>query len=230
MAARIAVIDWHGAMRDGRHLLMGATAISFAWRLFLWGDSERSAAIHGDLRVRAIRKMIRTALHWDGAVSTLEHALSGVGIAFIGVGILQLYYFAAGAPTAGSYALPQWLRWSFGCCLAVVAAVFVWCFRYGESCWLVLCAVIVFIGWGLARRDRLRRLALATPAYFIGLVSALPWLNFEFSWKLQRSGLSGESVGVVLAHLLVSGVSLLAVSLAVGTATQRYSALRPTAR
>ncbi|WP_155631243.1 hypothetical protein [Burkholderia stagnalis] len=45
----------------------------------------------------AVRHAIRTALHSAGAVSVLEHRLSGIGIdvAAAGVAVLQRYDFAS---------------------------------------------------------------------------------------------------------------------------------------
>ncbi|WP_186141518.1 hypothetical protein [Burkholderia gladioli] len=72
---------------------MAATAVCVAWGLHQWADGLRGAALRGDVRVRAAREAIRSALHWRDSVSVLEHALGGIGMALVGFAALQLFYF-----------------------------------------------------------------------------------------------------------------------------------------
>ncbi|MCM2552714.1 hypothetical protein [Burkholderia glumae] len=224
---RLAARDWRAALRHGWHLLLAATALSLAWWLFLWADGERSAALHGDLHVLAARQAIRAALHWDDAVSTLEHALTGVSLGLVGVGTLQFYYFVVGTPITNTTPTPRWLQLVLGGVVTGAAALIAWRVIYGDTGVWVVGAVILVVGWSLAHPDRLRRLAFAAPGYFIALVGGLMWLNFDLSWKLQHRTTSHDSLGVVLLHLLASGGTLLIVSLGAGAITRRCRALRP---
>lgn len=74
-------------------------ACSLGWRLFGCGDWARAAARSGDRQVLAVRRAIHTALHLAGAVSVLEHRLSGIGIgidvAAAGVAVLRRYDFVS---------------------------------------------------------------------------------------------------------------------------------------
>ncbi|MCQ0034136.1 hypothetical protein [Burkholderia glumae] len=224
---RLAARDWRAALRHGWHLVLAATALSVAWWLFLWGDGERSAALHGDRHVLAVRQAIRAALHWDDAVSTLEHALTGVSLGLVGVGILQFYYFVVGTPITNPTPTPRWLQLVLGGVVTGAAALIAWRVIYGDTGVLVVGAVILVVGWSLAYPDRLRGLAFAAPGYVIALVSGLMWLNFDLSWKLQRRTATHDSIGVVLLHLLASGGTLLIVSLVAGAVTRRCRTLRP---
>jgi hypothetical protein len=225
--ARLAARDWRAELRHGWHLVLAATASSIAWWLFLWGDGERSAALHGDRHVLASRQAIRAALHWDDAVSTLEHALTGVSLGLVGFCLLQCYYFVVGTPINNTTPTPRWLQRVLGGGATAAAALIAWRTTYGDTGVWVVSAVILVVGWSLAHPDRLRRLAFAAPGYFIALVGGLMWLNFDLSWKLQHRTATHDSLGVVLLHLLASGGALLIVSLVVGAITRRCRALRP---
>ncbi|WP_186233643.1 hypothetical protein [Burkholderia gladioli] len=224
---RLAARDWLAALRHGWHLVLAATALSVAWWLYLWGDDERSAALHGDRHVRAVRQAIRAALHWNDAVSTLEHALTGVSLGLVGIGILQFYYFVVGTPITHATPTPRWQQRVLGGGATAAAALIAWRVIYGDTGVWVVGAVILVVGWSLAQPERLRRLAFAAPGYVIALVGGLMWLNFDLSWKLQQRTATHDSLGVVLLHLLASGGTLLIVSLVAGAITRRCRALRP---
>lgn len=227
LGRRLAARDWRAALRHGWHLVLATTAFSVAWWLFLWGDGERSAALHGDRHVLAVRQAIRAALHWDDAVSTLEHALTGVSLGLVGVGVLQFYNFVVGTPITNTTPTRRWLQLVLGAVVTAAAALIAWRVIYGDTGLLVVAAVILVVGWCLAQPERLRRLAFAAPGYFIALVGGLMWLNFDLSWKLQHRITTHDSLGVVLLHLLASGGTLLIMSLVAGAITQRCRALRP---
>lgn len=74
-----------------RHLLLSAllaTATSWLYDAAMGG---RRAAKLGDPAARAA---VRAFFRHPGAISVLEHALSGVGYALVGAALLQLFYFA----------------------------------------------------------------------------------------------------------------------------------------
>lgn len=224
---RLAARDWRAALRHGWHLLLAATALSLAWWLFLWADGERSAALHGDRHVLAARQAIRAALHWNDAVSTLEHALTGVSLGLVGLGTQQCYDFVVGTPITNTTPTPRWLQRVLGGVVTGAAALIAWRVIYGDTGVWVVGAAILVVGWSLAQPERLRRLVFAAPGCFIVLVGGLMWLNFDLSWKLQHRTATRDSLGVVLVHLLASGGTLLIVSLVAGAITRRCRALRP---
>ncbi|KVN65200.1 hypothetical protein DF118_25605 [Burkholderia stagnalis] len=96
-ACRLATADWRRKGRAGRHPILASAACSLGWRLFGCGDWARAAARSGDRQVLAVRRAIHTALHLAGAVSVLEHRLSGIGIgmAAAGVAVLRRYDFVS---------------------------------------------------------------------------------------------------------------------------------------
>jgi hypothetical protein len=92
--------DWLHARRVLRHLLLAVASLTAAGLLFQWGEDGRRAATQGDLDVRAMRAAVRAFFHWHDAVSVLEHALSGLGMALVGATILQLFYASDPGPNS----------------------------------------------------------------------------------------------------------------------------------
>lgn len=224
---RIAAVDLSGKLRAGWHLVLTAAAVSLGWRLFLWGDWERAAARAGDPDVLAARRAIREALQFADAVSVLEHALSGVGMAAVGVGALQFYYYVYCATRGSAPGFPRWGRVLLFVLIASAAVTLTWSLIYGRTGPLVVPAGLFVIGWWLARPDQWNRLALRVPGAFVALVGGLVWLNFDLAWKVSEWPTTHDTLAVVLAHLLASGATLITCSIAVGAAVQRVSWLRP---
>ncbi|MBY8608171.1 hypothetical protein K7N18_25425 [Burkholderia arboris] len=224
---RLAIADWKSKVRAARHLLVAIAAFSLGWWLFAWGNWERAAARGGDGHVLAVRRAIRTALHWDHAVSVLEHALSGIGMAAVGIAILQVYYFAYQPSRDDAPSLPRWGRILLFILIASVAAALAWPLTYGGTGPLVIPVGVFVIGWWLARPDHLTQLALGAPGAFISLIGGLTWLNFDLAWKLHQWTTTHDTLGVVLAHLLASSVTLIACSVVIGAVVRRYAWLRP---
>ncbi|KAF1065522.1 hypothetical protein DX980_00105 (plasmid) [Burkholderia gladioli] len=229
--ARRALIAWcrdHGEMG---HFLMAATAACVAWGLYQWADGLRVAALRGDVRVRAAREAIRSALHWRDSVSVLEHALGGIGMALVGFAALQFFYFVvsrAGLAVGGDGTRIPWpLRVLIGAPIIALAVAFAWHTAYGRTGPLVVAAVLLVGGWSLAWPDQLLRLALVTPARFIALSGSLFWLHSDLAWKLDQWSTTLDPIGIVLLHLLAGGTTLLGVSAAMGRLTRRVGALRP---
>lgn len=224
---RLATADWNSKVRAARHLLVAIAAFSLGWWLFAWGNWERAAARGGDGHVLGVRRAIRAALHWDHAVSVLEHALSGIGMAAVGIAILQVYYFAYQPSPDNAPSLPRWGRVLLFTLIASAAVVLAWPLTYGRTGPLVVPVGVSVIGWWLARPDHLSRLALGAPGAFIALIGGLAWLNFDLGWKLHQWLTTHDTLGVVLAHLLASSVTLIGCSVAIGAAVRRYAWLRP---
>jgi signal transduction histidine kinase len=219
--------DWRMKARSARHLVVAIVAFSLGWWLFVWGNWERAAAHAGDGEVLTVRRAIRAALHWDHAVSVLEHALSGIGMATVGIAILQVFFFAYQSPGDDTPSLPRWGRVLLFILIASAAATLAWPLTYGRTGPLVVPFGVSVIAWWLARPDHLSRLALGAPGAFIALIGGLTWLNFDFGWKLQQWPTTHDTFGVVLAHLLASAGTLIACSAAVGAGVRRCAWLRP---
>ncbi|WP_290440061.1 phage integrase family protein [Burkholderia cenocepacia] len=212
---RIAA-DGRAKARSAWHLSLASAAFSFGWALFEWGNWERAAARAGDRQVLKVRHAIREALQFPDAVSVLEHALSGIGMAAFGMAILQVYYCAYQPAADNESTFPRWGRALLFLLIASAAAAFAWPMTYGHTGPLVVPVGLLVIGWWLARPDQLSRLALNTPGRFIALVGWLAWLNFDLGWKLQQWPTTHDTFGVVLAHLGASAGMLIACSAAVG--------------
>lgn len=224
---RIAAADLPGKLRAGWHLVLTAAALSLGWRLFLLGDWERAAARAGDPDVLAVRRAIREALQFTDAVSVLEHALSGIGMAAVGVAALQFYYYVVCATRGSEPGFPRWGRVLLFVLIASAAVTLTWSLIYGRTGPLVVPAGLVVIGWGLARPGQFNRLALGRPGAFIALIGGLVWLNFDLAWKVSEWPTTHDTLGVVLAHLLASAGTLITCSTAVGAAVRRVAWLRP---
>jgi hypothetical protein len=84
--------------------------------------NNRSAAHEGNATVRAARAAVRAFFHWRDAVSVLEHAVSGLGMALVGVAVLQLYYFTIEPAEVADGTPPRWLRWGLPSTSAVPLA------------------------------------------------------------------------------------------------------------
>ncbi|KVR85608.1 hypothetical protein [Burkholderia vietnamiensis] len=223
---RVATADWRGNARRSRHLILAIAAFWFGWWLFEWGNWERAAARAGDSQVLAVRHAIRETLQFVDAVSVLEHALSGIGMAAFGMAVLQIYYFAYHPAGENGSRFPRWGRALLFILIASVAATFAWPMTYGHTGPLVVPVGLLVIGWWLARPDHLSRLAFDAPGRFIALVGGLAWLNFDLGWKLQQWPTTHDTFGVVLGHLLASAGTLIACSAGVGAAVRRFSWLR----
>ncbi|KVT75700.1 hypothetical protein WT25_02085 [Burkholderia territorii] len=225
---RIAAADLPGNLRAGWHLVLTVAALSLGWRLYLWGDWERAAARAGDPDVLAVRRAIREALQFTDAVSVLEHALSGIGMAAVGVAALQFYYYVVCATRGSEPGFPRWGRVLLFVLIASTAVTLTWSLIYGRTGPLVVPAGLVVIGWGLARPGQFNRLALGRPGTFTALIGGLVWLNFDLAWKVSEWPTTHDTLGVVLAHLLASAGTLITCSIAVGAAVRRVCWLRPT--
>lgn len=213
--------------RRAWHLFVASVAFSLGWGLFEWGNWERAAARAGDRQVLKVRHAIREALQCPDAVSVLEHALSGIGMAAFGMAVLQVYYFAYHPAAGDESTFPRWGRALLFLLIASAAATFAWPMTYGHTGPLVVPVGVAVIGWWLARPDQLSRLALNAPGRFISLVGGLAWLNFDLGWKLQQWPTTHDTLGVVLAHLGASAGMLIACSAALGAAVRRCAWLRP---
>jgi hypothetical protein len=224
---RIAAADLSGKLRAGWHLVLTAAALLLGWRLFLLGDWARAAARAGDPDVLAVRRAIREALQLTDAVSVLEHALSGIGMAAVGVAALQFYYYIVCATRGSEPGFPRWGRVLLFVLIASAAVTLTWSLIYGRTGPLVVPAGLVVIGWGLSRPGQFNRLALGQPGTFIALIGGLVWLNFDLAWKVSEWPTTHDTFAVVLAHLLASGATLFTSSIAVGAAVRRFSWLRP---
>ncbi|HIE5945812.1 TPA: hypothetical protein ACXN34_007888 [Burkholderia cepacia] len=224
---RIAAADLPGKLRAGWHLVLTAAAFSLGWRLFLWGNWERAAARAGDPHVLAVRRAIREALKFADAVSVLEHALSGIGMAAVGVGALQFYYYVFCATRGSEPGFPRWGKILLFVLIASAAVTFTWSLIYGRTGPLVVPAGLFVIGWWLARPDHWSHLALRVPGAFIALIGGLVWLNFDLAWKVSEWPTTHDTVAVVLAHLLASAATLITCSIAAGAAVRRCAWLRP---
>ncbi|KUZ80154.1 hypothetical protein [Burkholderia ubonensis] len=222
----VATTDRRGNARRSWNLVLAIAAFWFGWRLFEWGNWERAAALAGDRTVLAVRRAIREAMKFTDAVSVLEHALSGTGMAAFGLAVLQVYYFAYHPAGENESAFPRWGRAALFIVIASAAATFAWPMTYGHTGPLVVPVGLLVIAWWLARPDHLTRLALGAPGRFIALVGGLAWLNFDLGWKLQQWPTTHDTFGVVLAHLLASAGMLIACSAGVGAAVRRFSWLR----
>ncbi|HDR8983199.1 hypothetical protein QZM46_07555 [Burkholderia vietnamiensis] len=227
MALTRSIPDWPAKRRALRHLVFSIVTFSIAYWLYALGNWQRSAAHAGDRRILGVRQAIRATLHSTDAVSVLEHALSGVGMAFVGIAVLQIYYFAYQPPRANDVELPRWGRVLLFALTAAAVAAIVWPLAYGHTGFLVVVAVWLVIGWWLARPDQISQLAFDAPSSYIALVGGLMWLNFDLGWKLHQWPITRDTAGVVLAHLLASSGTLVACSAAAGAATQRCAWLRP---
>ncbi|MEB2607211.1 hypothetical protein SB461_11975 [Burkholderia cenocepacia] len=175
----------------------------------------------------AVRHAIRDALQYPDAVSVLEHALSGIGMAAFGMAILQVYYCAYRPAADDESTFPRWGRALLFILIASTAATFTWPMTYGHTGPLVVPVGVAVIGWWLARPDQLTRLTLNAPGRFIALLGGLAWLNFDLGWKLQQWPTTHDTFGVVLAHLLASAGTLISCSAAVGVGVRRWAWLRP---
>lgn len=225
---RVAAPDVPGKLRVGWHLVLASAALSLGWWLFLWGNRERAAALAGDREVLAVRHAIREALHFADAVSVLEHALSGIGMAAVGVGALQFYYyFVCLLPRDNRPLFPRWGRALLFVLIASAAATLLWPLTYGQTGPLVVPVGLLVIAWWLARPDQFNRFALDAPGGLIALVGGVAWLNFDLGWKLQQWSTTDDTLGVVLEHLLASGATLIACCVVVGAAARRCAWLRP---
>lgn len=224
---RIAAADLPGKLRAGWHLILTVAAFSLGWRLFLWGNWERAAARAGDPHVLAVRRAIRASLRFPDAVSVLEHALSGIGMAAVGVGALQFYYYVFCATRGGEPGFPRWGKVLLFVLIASAAVTLTWSLIYGRTGPLVVPAGLFVIGWWLARPDQWNHLALRGPGVFIALIGGLVWLNFDLAWKVSEWPTTHDTFGMVLAHLLASAGTLIACSAGVGAAVRRCAWLRP---
>ncbi|MBW5284217.1 hypothetical protein [Burkholderia gladioli] len=211
--------------------MLSVAALSVALGLHQWAEGQRFAAFHGDARVRAARQAFRTVLHWSDAVSVGEHALAGIGMAFVGTAVLQCFYFVWTGPgragAADDTALPWPVRVLLGAPLVGGAAALARPGAYGHTGPVVAAAVALAAGAALAWPDRLSRLARDTPARLIALTGGLAWLKLDLAWKWSEWSTTHDSGGVVLLQLLASGVTLLGVSAAVGRLSQRVGARCP---
>lgn len=224
---RLATVPWRRHGRAARHLMLGFGLFTLGWWLFEWGNHERAAARAGDPQVIAARHAIRVALHAADAVSLLEHALSGIGMAVVGVGILQVYYFIWQPVRAGASLGPRWARALLATLACAGAAAFAWRLTYGHTGWLVVPPGLLAIAWALARPDQLAHVAIDRPGAFIALAGGLVWLNFDLGWKVQQWPATHDTLGIVCAHLLASGATLVVCGLMTGALIRRCAALRP---
>lgn len=224
----VAAADLPGKVRVGWHLALASAAFSLGWWLFQWGNRERAAALAGDRQVLAVRHAIRAALHWDDAVSVLEHALSGIGMSAVGIGALQFYYYVAYHPPRDNEpTFPRWGRALLFILIASAAATHLWPLTYGHTDPLVVPVGLLVIGWWLARPDHLSRLARHAPGAIIAVVGGLAWLNFDLGWKVHQWPTTHDTAGVVLAQLLASSGVLVICSALAGALIRRCAWLRP---
>ncbi|CAG9243163.1 Putative membrane protein [Burkholderia diffusa] len=223
-----ASADGRTVLQLMRHLVLCGLSIALASVLNRWAQHARNAAQRGDPAVRAARAAVRSLLHHRDAVSFLEHALSGVGMACAGVAALQFYYFVDQLVRAGDLDPRSW-RWRALPHAFVAAGIgaLASLHAYGRTGSAAVVVAGLVVGVLLVWPDAVRRGALTTPAWFIGIVSALVWLQFDVAWKISAWPTTHDTAGVVFAHLLASGATLVGCSAAAGLVVRRVAWLRP---
>ncbi|MEX4004161.1 hypothetical protein AB4Y38_35355 [Paraburkholderia sp. EG285A] len=218
---------WPLARRALRHLLFALPPMVLAGALYKWSMDGRRAATLGDPTARALRAAVRAFFHWRDAMSVLEHALSGLGMALVGTAILQVFYAAMAPLYDDNVATPPRLRWTLTLGMGAGVAALVWYVGYpgtgGATALVALAAVAALCG----RPGQARRLALGVPQGFIGLTGGLLWLGLELTWKVYQWPTTHDTAATMLVQLAASGTGLVASSLAIGATVRRFAWLRP---
>jgi hypothetical protein len=224
---RLSIPNWPQKRRALRHLALSLPPLGLAAALYSQGLAERRAARHGEPTVLAARAAIRTFFHHRDAVSVLEHAVSGLGFALIGLFAVQTYYWIDAFPSAEEAPVPLWFRALGTLAVGGLFAALAWTVTYPGirpyAALVALCAVSAILNCdGLSRR-----LARMRPGWFIGLVGGLVWANFDLAWKVYQWPTTQDPASAVLAHLVGSLGALIAFSALFGAVLRRFDSLRP---
>ncbi|KMZ13400.1 hypothetical protein BHUM_01739 [Candidatus Burkholderia humilis] len=153
---------------------------------------QRTTARNNDPAVRTVRAAVRAFFHWRDAVSVIEHALLGTGMALVDAAVLQLFYFAMhplyARPGNGTSVrdTPVALRWSLTTGAAVLLAVLCWSAAYPGTRMLMAAAAVALASVVLDKPGCARRLSQTQPECFVAVAGTLPWLGFELAWKLYQ--------------------------------------------
>ncbi|KVD05535.1 hypothetical protein WI77_27050 [Burkholderia ubonensis] len=207
--------------------MLSALFFTVTAQLYDAAMGARHAAKQGDLAARAARAAVRGFFHHRDAVSVLEHALSGVGFALVGVGLLQFFYFVYWPHAPQAIETPRWLRWICIVLAAATAVALVLRVAYlGTGTAMALLTALAVTAL-LEHHARVARVARTAPQWCIGLAGAAVWCNFDLAWKVSEWPTTHDSLGVVLAHLLASSVVLIMCSAVAGALIRRCAWLRP---
>ena len=189
--------------------------------------AERRAAEHGDPAVLAARAAVRAFFHHRDATSILEHAVTGIGLALIGLVVLQIYYFVDEWPSANDVPVQLWARVVGSIVVGGPIAAIAWAVAYpGYRPYAALVAMLAVCAVLNCER-KVRWLARETPGRFVGLAGGLMWMNFDLTWKIYQWPTTRDSAGVILTHLLASIVGLVVCSAASGALLRRFDWLGP---
>lgn len=223
---RTTIPDWPRKRRALRHLALCVPPLWLSLALYSYGMAERHAAEHGDHAVLAARAAVRAFFHHRDATSVLEHAVTGVGYALVGLFVLQIYYFIDEWPGATDVPVALWLRVLGSIGVSGPIAATAWTVAYpGHGPYAALVAMVAVCAVLNCERH-VRWLARATPGRFIGLAGGLMWANFDLAWKVYRWSATHDSANVVLTQLVASLVSLIVCSAVISGLLRRVHWLR----
>lgn len=159
--------------------------------------------------------------------SVLEHAVTGLGYALVGLSVLQIYYFIDEWPGAADAPVPLWIRVLGSIGVGGPIAAIAWTVAYpGHGPYAALIAMVAVYAVLNCERQT-RWLARATPGRFIGLAGGLMWANFDLAWKVYRWPTTHDSASVVLTHLAASLVGLAVCGAAFSALLRRFHWLQP---
>lgn len=223
---RGSIPNWSRKRRALRHLALCVPPLWLSLTLYAQGMVERHAAERGDPAVLAARAAVRAFFHHRDATSVLEHAVTGLGYALVGLSVLQVYYFIDEWPGATDVPVPLWLRVLGSIGVGAPIAAIAWTVAYpGHGPYAALIAIVAVCAVLNCER-KVRWLARATPGRFIALAGGLMWANFDLAWKVYRWAATHDSAGVVLTHLVASLTGLIVCSAAFSASLRRFHWLR----
>lgn len=224
---RVSIPNWPRKRRALRHLMLSLLPGFLSLDLYSRGMAERHAAERGDPAVLAARAAVRAFFHHRDATSVLEHAVTGLGLALIGLAILQIYYFVDEWPGAKDVKVSLWARVVGSIVAGGPIATIAWTVAYpGYRPYAALVAMLAVCAV-LNGERHVRWIARETPSRFVGLAGGLIWMNFDLAWKLYQWPTTHDPAGVVLIHLLASIGGLVVCGAAFGALLRRFDWLQP---
>ncbi len=157
--------------------------------------------LRGEPAALAARAAVRAFFHHRDAVSVLEHAVSGLGFALIGLFALQVYYWIDAFPSAEQAPVPHWFRALCSLAVGGVIAALAWKLAYpGHHLYAALIAFVAACAM-LNCDGVVRRAARVRPGWTkFGKSRQVPavhgsirWMAGIYSGAVSQCGCSGAA-------------------------------------